>query len=46
MRAAEAGYCERPWKDIGDSVSSVAIDDPELKGSYKEVEAWHHEESL
>jgi hypothetical protein len=28
------------------SVASVAVDSPELKGSYKLVEAWHHEGSL
>jgi hypothetical protein len=45
-RAAEAQHCERPWKAIGESAASVAIDVPELKGSCKGVEAWHHEESL
>jgi hypothetical protein len=45
-RAAEARHCEKPWKAIGEGAASVAIDDPGLKGSYKGVEAWHHEESL
>jgi hypothetical protein len=44
-RAAEALHCERPWKAIGEGAASVAIDGPGLKGSCKEVEAWHHEES-
>ena len=45
-RAAEALYCDRPWKAIGESAASVAIYGPGLKGSCKGVEAWHHEESL
>ena len=45
-RAAEAQYCERPWKAIGEGAASVAIDAPGLKGSCKGVEGWHHEESL
>ena len=32
-RAAEAWHCERPWKAIGESPASVAIDSPGLKGS-------------
>ena len=31
-RAAEAQHCERPWKAIGESAASVAINGPELKG--------------
>jgi hypothetical protein len=31
-RAAEAWYCERPGKAIGEGAASVAIDSPELKG--------------
>jgi hypothetical protein len=31
---------------IGESAASVAVDVPGLKGSYKGVEVWHHEESL
>ena len=38
-RAAEALYCERPWKAIGEGAASVAIDGPGLKGSCKGVEA-------
>ena len=45
-RAAEARHCERPWKTIGEGEASVATDGPELKGSCKGVEAWHHEGSL
>jgi hypothetical protein len=39
-------HCERLWKVICEGEASVAIDGPELKGSCKEVDAWHHEESL
>ena len=45
-KAAEAQHCERPWKAIGEGAASVAIDGPELKGSCKGVEAWHHEVNL
>jgi hypothetical protein len=45
-RAAEARYCEKPEKAIGEGAASVAVEEPGLKGSCKEVEAWHHEESL
>ena len=45
-RAAEALYCERPWKAIGEGAASVVVDGPGLKGSCKGSEAWHHEESL
>ena len=34
-RTAEAWYCESPWKAIGESVPSVVIDSPGLKGSCK-----------
>jgi hypothetical protein len=37
-RVAEARHCERPWKDIGEGVASVAIDGPELKGSCSVLE--------
>ena len=30
----------------GEGEVSVAVEDPGLKGSCKEVEAWHHEEIL
>jgi hypothetical protein len=33
QRAAEAQYCETPWKAIGEGAASVAIDSPGLKGS-------------
>jgi len=45
-RAAEAWYCERPGKAIGEGTASVAVDGPVLKGSCKGVEAWHHGEIL
>jgi len=35
-RTAEAWYCERPWKAIGEGAAPVAIDGSELKG----LEAW------
>jgi hypothetical protein len=44
-RAAEAQHCERPGKTIGEDAASVAAEDPELSGSYSEVQAWHHEKS-
>ena len=37
-RAAEAWHCERPWKAIGESPASVAIDGPGLKGSCSVLE--------
>jgi hypothetical protein len=37
-RAAEALYCERPWKAIGEGAASVAIDGPRLKGSCSVLE--------
>jgi hypothetical protein len=45
-RAAEAWHYERPWKAIGESAASTAVDGPGLKGPRKEVEAWQHEEGL
>ena len=45
-RTAEAWLCEKPGKAIGEGEVSVAVEGPELKGSCKEAEAWHHEESL
>jgi hypothetical protein len=45
-RAAEPWHCEGPWKAIGEGAALVAVDSPGLRGSCKEVEAWHHEESL
>jgi hypothetical protein len=32
-------------KEISGDVDSVVVDGPGLEGSFKEVEAWHHEES-
>jgi hypothetical protein len=37
---------ERSGKTIGEGAALVAVDGPGLKGSCKEVEACHHEESL
>ena len=37
-RAAEAWHCERPWKAIGESAASVAIDGPGMKGSCSVLE--------
>jgi hypothetical protein len=45
-RAAEAWHCESPGKAIGEGTTSVAGDSPGLKRSCKEVEAWHHKESI
>jgi hypothetical protein len=45
-RAAEAWHCGKPWKVLGEGRASVLVDDPGLKMSCKEAEAWHHEESL
>ena len=39
MKTAETWHCERPWKAIGESVPSVVIDSPGLKGSCKGVES-------
>jgi hypothetical protein len=45
-RTAEAWHYERPGMAIDASIVSVAVDGPGLKVSSKEVEDWHHEESL
>jgi hypothetical protein len=45
-RAAEAQYCERSWKAIGEGAASVAVDGPVLKGSCKVFEAWHYKERI
>ena len=37
-RAAEDRHCERPWKAIGESAASVAIDGPGLKRSFRVLE--------
>ena len=42
-KAAEAQHCERLWKFTGESTASVSVDGPGLKGSCKEIEAWHNE---
>ena len=45
-RAAEVWHWDRLGKAIGESVASVAVKGPGLKGSGKEVEAWHHGDSI
>ena len=45
-RAAEAWHCESPGETTGEGAARVAIEGPGLNGSCREVEAWHHEESL
>jgi hypothetical protein len=42
----KACRCERSWKTIGEGVASAVVDGPGLKGSCKEFELSHHEESL
>jgi hypothetical protein len=37
--AADARHCERPGEAIDEGAASVAIEDPGLKGSCREVEA-------
>lgn len=44
--AAKIWQCKNPGEAPGEGVSLVAVKGPELKGSYREVEAWNHEESL
>jgi hypothetical protein len=44
--ASEAWHSKRPGKAIGETAVSVAVDSLRLKGSSKEVEAWHHELNL
>lgn len=34
-----------PWEATGEGTDGVAVEAPELKGSCREVEGWHHEES-
>ena len=46
QRPAEAWYCERPGKATNEDAASIAVDVPLLKGSCKEVEAWHYREGL
>jgi hypothetical protein len=45
-RACEAWHCKRPGKATDEGTVSVAMYGPRLKGSCKEVEAWHHKKSL
>jgi hypothetical protein len=44
--AAEAWYCERPGKVIGEGAASAVVDGPGIKESCKEIEAWHNEDKL
>jgi hypothetical protein len=41
-RAAEAWYFERLGEVTGEDETSVAIDAPGLKGSWREAGAWYH----
>jgi hypothetical protein len=41
-----AWHYERPGKVIDEVITSKVVEGPGLKGSFKEIEAWHHEESL
>lgn len=45
-RAGEVWHWQQLGKPIGKSAASVDVDDPGLKGSSRQVEAWHHEERL
>jgi len=45
-KVAEAWHDERPGKANGEDSASVAVDDPGLKGLYKEFQAWQHAGSL
>ena len=42
----KAWHCERPGKAICEGAASDAVDGLGLKGSCKEIEAWHNEERL
>ena len=44
-RTAKAWNCEKPGKAMGDGAALVVVDSIGLKGSCKEIEDWHHEES-
>lgn len=44
-RAAEVRHCKRLGEAIGEIAVLVVVESPELKGSCREVEAWHQEES-
>ena len=44
--SCEAWHCVRPGKAIGEGAASVTVDDPGLKGSCKDDEAWQHIGSL
>jgi hypothetical protein len=46
LKHEDAWHCERPGEAIGEGAASVAVEGPGLKGSCREVEAWHHEKSL
>jgi hypothetical protein len=45
-RAAEARHCERSWKAIGEGATSVAIDDPGLKGHAVFWRCQYHEMTM
>lgn len=43
---AETWHYERPGEALGEGVTSVAVEGPGWKGSCREIETWHLEESL
>ena len=45
-RAAAAWLYEIPGKAVSEGTASVAVHSPGLEGSCKDIEVWHHEESL
>jgi hypothetical protein len=45
-KTAESWHCKRLRNVNEEGAALVAVDGLGLKGSYKEVEAWHQEESL
>lgn len=44
-RTAEAWNCKKPGEVIGEGTALLAIEDLGLNGSWREVEACHHQES-
>jgi hypothetical protein len=39
-------HCESPSEATGKGAVSITVDGPGMKGTCKEVEAWHYSESL
>ena len=46
MKEAEAWHCGRPGEATGEGAVSGRVEGSGLKRSCREVQAWHHEESL